>query len=254
MIRASNAIGPEWLSEYRTQLEALWGQIVYLNSYNYIMGNIAQFPWHLFSLNQNYFFDCIFAAMLESCVSIVYRIVIDTNSKTLTLPAFKNKVLEHLIDPAVRDSLKSELDNLSFNKEFKEYKNLFIKIRHEEISHFNRERNTKLTEAELRQRQELVNQISPASELIGQLFQILCLGKVHLQSLSEYSQGKPFFPKDGTVSDIEKLLDWVADQSPLLHMPEDEPQVWSMFRRKYSAEDIETINTYRRKFNLPKIT
>ncbi len=55
-----------------------------------------------------------------------------------------------------------------------------------------------------------------------------------------------------TKTDIERLLDFVADSSQVLHAPEKRPQLWEHQRGKLTAKEVAQVNFYRRKFGLPE--
>ena len=54
-------------------------------------------------------------------------------------------------------------------------------------------------------------------------------------------------------SDIEIILDKVAQESPVLNMPEKNPRAWGNWKKQFSEEDMEAINTFRKKFELPAV-
>jgi len=53
-------------------------------------------------------------------------------------------------------------------------------------------------------------------------------------------------------TDIEKLLDYVAQHSSLLNAPESDPNGWSWRKQLLSEKDLSLFNSYRKKFNLPE--
>jgi hypothetical protein len=53
-------------------------------------------------------------------------------------------------------------------------------------------------------------------------------------------------------TDIEEALDSVARNSPVLHQPETNSQVWQYRRELLSEFQLSTINRYRAKFGLPQ--
>jgi hypothetical protein len=54
-------------------------------------------------------------------------------------------------------------------------------------------------------------------------------------------------------TDIQMLLDLVARTSPLLNLPEQEPEFWVFERAELTQDEIRTLNHYRRKFGLPEV-
>src|SRR5207237_214690 len=54
-------------------------------------------------------------------------------------------------------------------------------------------------------------------------------------------------------SDVEWLLDTVAQNSLVLNMPEYDPQKWPYRRAQLSSTQLATLNEYRRKFNKPEV-
>ena len=54
-------------------------------------------------------------------------------------------------------------------------------------------------------------------------------------------------------TDIERILDAIARESPILNLPEQHADYWSIYREGLSERDLEMLNSYRTKFNLTKV-
>jgi hypothetical protein len=54
-------------------------------------------------------------------------------------------------------------------------------------------------------------------------------------------------------ADIDWILESIAKNSPLLNMPERDPQRWAYRKQNLSDENIRLLNRYRAKFGLPEV-
>jgi hypothetical protein len=54
-------------------------------------------------------------------------------------------------------------------------------------------------------------------------------------------------------TDIEEILDGIAQRSSILNLPETNHYMWQMQKQNLSNDNKEKFNFYRRKFNLPEI-
>ena len=82
---------------------------------------------------------------------------------------------------------------------------------------------------------------------ITELFQALAIN-------TSYRMLPIGYDTESSQSDIEQLLDAIADKSPILRMPEQQPEWWQNYRMPSLTDaEKEQINIYLRKFDLTPI-
>ncbi|MBA2848697.1 hypothetical protein G4V39_02250 [Thermosulfuriphilus ammonigenes] len=57
----------------------------------------------------------------------------------------------------------------------------------------------------------------------------------------------------GLDDEMEEIMDSIAKQSPLIRMPEDQPDYWEVYKKELSIDDLNILNHYRGKFGLPYV-
>ena len=80
-----------------------------------------------------------------------------------------------------------------------------------------------------------------------------CFSRKDSLFLNDYSETLKNPPGSFGRSDIETLLDHVAQGSPILNMPERQEDLWPHYRENLSKDDISILNEYRNKFGLKSI-
>jgi len=255
-MRLSNVFEHSWLQVYRRYRQVLWGEIIQLNANVFVMKKIASFPFELFWQSDRHFWDITFNSMFDSSVLIVNRICIDDDTDVLTLLKFAKEIRENLVATENRQEFDKEMKRVDFKKKFRGIKRLFKNERNNRIAHFNQEQNTNLRKLDLSPRRTLISELKPTTLLINDLFQVLCLGQHHMPTFhtyySDYSDLMPSMNRDKR-SDVERLLDLVARDNPLLNMPEKEAGYWPMHKENLSKDAMATLNSYRKKFGLPEV-
>jgi hypothetical protein len=88
----------------------------------------------------------------------------------------------------------------------------------------------------------LLDELKRCRDDMNELFELLCFG---------HGRGVlPWGYVSGEAPDIERLLALIAQNSPLLQMPEAEPEVWITYRESIDETELAKLNKYRRKFGL----
>ena len=88
---------------------------------------------------------------------------------------------------------------------------------------------------------------------IEKLFKLICFNHNHHLYPIEWS---PLLERDGPLDnrpDIEEILDNFVLQSPILKLPEKNPDLWENMKLNYSETELIKIDYYRRKFGLKSI-
>ena len=245
----------DWLMDFFRNQQALWGEIIQLNTNSFIMQKISNFPFKLFPHRENIFWDTTFFSLFQSSVMIIYKIALDNNSEVLSLSRFKNQILEHFINEEIKSEFKKNLKELNFNTKIKKYSNLVNEERNLRLAHFNSNTNKKLSEEDVQRRIQLTNKLSEITKLLNKYFYILSFNENFSNTYIEYSEGIISQLNDSRDcrSDIEQLLDSIAKNSPLLNMPEVQKGFWRVYRAKLLNSELEVLNYYRKKFELPEI-
>lgn len=247
-------LDPNWLEEYRRKRAALYDDLIMLNSNVYIMDKIAGFPFDLFERISSTFWDCTFVSMVETNVSIIYRIVIDTGERVLTLRKLKNQIQKHFRSPEALDDFRKLLRDLDFQKRFCEFDAYFRTERNNHIAHLDLRANTEVTPEDLHRRRQITSKLKSACDLVNSYFDILCLGHGHAKLIDRYNPGIRYPDDMDPRTDIELILDRIAEDSALLNMPERDRGFWPVYREtNLSDKQIEVLNEYRLKCGLTRI-
>ncbi len=215
--------------DIRKKVETLWEQLVILNSNLLVLKKIIKFPWHLFQPNPfPQFWSLILKNLYDMCILIIWRIT-ENNSKRLSLPQVINEIKYSKIE--------------GYLKDIDEIHRKVLKIRHGEIAHLGAKWMTDLQ----KRRQYLlsIDSMKKMSDNLTKIFSAIC-------EILGFKEGREFVLW-GLDKEIEKLLNNIVKESPLLRMPEEKPRHWEIYKKKLSSSDIDVLNQYRTKFGLSRI-
>ena len=116
-IKPEDVIEPEFLDSYTERIEAIWHQVVKLNSNVYCLKHIHKSPFDLFEPMRKPFWILVKDSMFESSIMIINKILIDTDGEALTLHQLKNKIVNCFIKEEYKEQ---------FNAVFGNYKDLRV--------------------------------------------------------------------------------------------------------------------------------
>jgi len=244
-------LNPEWQSEYEYELEAIWWQIVRLNSNLFILRKISSFPYRLFSPFENPFWKSVYEGLFEASVMIIWRIALDTGRDALNITQLKNEIRENMQHDELRGRLDSELKKIGFAKGLMDVEDKVRDLRHNYIAHFSRNWNIDPRPDWARERTIRLAELREACQLVNSLFQLLCFG--HGRGVLPIQYDPSVRHPEGTDArpDIVRILDSLARDSALLNMPEEQPGYWPVYRQQLSQNDLRELHDYRRRFGLP---
>ena len=122
-IQPEDVIEPEFLDFYTEHIEAIWKQVVKLNSNVYCLKRIEEFPFDLFKHNPSPFWTCVVDSMFETSVMVINRILIDKDNDgmNLTLEGFKDKIVCHFKSEKYKEQFKKVSEVLKVLKVLKDY-------------------------------------------------------------------------------------------------------------------------------------
>ncbi len=244
-------VKPEWYQNYKDSIETLWDEIVYLNTYEFLLRKIGLFPWSLLGGVKHEFWRYVELSFYQTCVSILYRAVVDRHHSALTLKSFKDDLRKNLVSEEVQDTFDERLKEIGFKKRFRELEKLVKEERSHRIAHLDKSQNVPRTQIDNTARSELYTRLGEATSLVNDFFNALSLdagrAKLPIEYQSKTLAGAPVQP------DVEELLDLIARDSAVLNMPEQQPEFWPMYKDNISAKEMTVLNQYRSKFGLPAV-
>jgi len=251
-IPKEDLIEPSWLDSYNKNIEALWWQLVKLNSKIYVLDKILQFPFDLFEpISPRNFWNLAVSSFFDSCIMILWRVSVDNSNKDgLTLEQLKNQILKHLSEENYKKQFRIILKNSKFDKDISEFRDKITFIRMNYIAHFNRQKNLNPTPEQIKERIILLSDLKKYSNTVNSFFDLLCFGNGRGLLLSEYNPNVIYPVGFDSRSDIEKLLDNIAKNSTVLNLPEQNVNSWNNYRKKLSKEELKDFNRFRVKFGL----
>jgi hypothetical protein len=158
---------------------------------------------------------------------------------------FKNKVRQ-----SIKAQYKAAFDKLlrevRFERQVKEALDKAQELRSGRIAH-------SLEDMVLGKTEEPLVRFGDLMELRDHLVAILeaiAFNVDHMMHPMQYSSRVQHPAGVDSRSDIEELLDLIAEHSPALHLPEEQPEVWNAQREVYPERELRAFNEYRRKFGL----
>ena len=236
---------------YRSELGVITGEIAQLNVFVYFARKIVEFRFGLFRLNLNHFWEYILDSLLDSAIGIIFKMVYDEGSDRLSLHAFAKEIKQNLAEERYRTEFSSKLRDADFKGKLDKFRDMIKTQRHSRIAHFNRDYNAEPAPTDWEDRKRIFQSIPAIIEIVNSFFDALCIHGYVAKMPFEYYEGRTPPPGSDDRPDIDILLDWVAKESTLLNLPETHPEFWRDTRPGRKPEDIEELNRYRRKFNLP---
>lgn len=252
-----DVIEPSWFPIYEQNIDAVWRQLVRLNSTIFVHEKIFSFPFRLFlpmSSGSRIFWKLVESALFETCVLIMWQVGVDNVYKEgLTLQQLKNQIFKHLQNSDYYSQLNDAFKQGHYDRRISSLKEKISEIRHNYVAHYNLEKYVNPTPEQIKKRFLLSSELKKYQNTLNEYFDLLCFGIERATLPSEYHPAVSYPLGDDSRSDIERLLDNIARESSLLNLPENDPVPWEAFRQKLSDEDIQIINEYRTKFELPPV-
>ena len=245
-----NLIRPEELDFHRERIEAIWEQVFRLKANVYYIKLISEFPFYLFELGKRtLFWILVKDSMIESSITLIYKIWIDDDNRTLTLKRFKNKIVCCFKNEEDKKQFIGDWD-IQLGKIGPNIEDRIRDLRNNTV-HFNLDRalNIDVSDEDIKKRAIFLKEMDELTENIESLFFVLNLGHSHMYKTTNLYHR----PDIEHPSDIGTLLDTIAKESPVMHMPKNYPKLWLQYRKKLDDSQIETFNKYRKKFQLPPV-
>lgn len=245
-MQPSDVIESSWLEEYEKQRDVIWWQLVEFNNDLFLIERIEEFPFHIFTIGPTLFWVLTKNALIGTCIMIIWRVILDTDSRSLTLRHFKNQIMQHLRDEKMKQRLGKYLKSSDFEDKIAELELKVIEIRHNYLAHLNRDMNTNPDPQRILEHSLDITEMKHILAVSYEIFNALCFNHgLHLWYW-DYSDSA----REKRETDIDRLLNSVARESAILNLPERDPVWWEITKPDYPENWITTINEYRRKFGM----
>src|SRR5258708_5408993 len=244
-LRAEDVLNPNFISTYKERMEYFWPQLIRLNNNLYVVEQILYFPFKLFvdSIQEVPFFLLVRENFLDMSVLIINRLLNDDTERGYTLRAFKNKVMENAL-PLYKAELAQRTSLIDLKK-LKEILKKVREIRNDRIAHAKDDFAFSLDPKD----QLAITDIMILRDRINELFDILSFSEHWGKTYPCYDPNN----SSAADADIVKVMDNLAFTSPLISLPEREPEYWLIRRNSLTEADIKLIKHYRWKLGWSQI-
>ena len=240
-----------WIPTYKTQIRVLHNQLVQIRSMLFILEHIARFPFDLFGEHPGPFWYLVRQSLETSVVVGLWRILLDTDDKALTLRKLRNQVMSKAVDETARRRIAEELRSHDVDTRINQIEGKVSRLRHQHFAHLEpveatgstvKPEDSPLTFEELR---ELA---TAAHDLIN----VIGMNTYYMTLFSDYDPavtrgGQRFKP------DVEFLFDEIVARSDDLRMPEVKPHEFQFYWKHRTPSQRAAFNEYRKKFGLPEV-
>jgi hypothetical protein len=247
----------EYIDEYHEKMRFFWSELVELNIILYLAEKIIEFPLKLFRPNHHdghIFLGTVMDSFYQSAILLISRLATDEGSDCYTLFRFKNIMWNDWLTEKGKNRLRANLSTKAVKEGY--IKDLAIK----KVKELRR----------LRYAHTLIESFDPNIEVyhpgLNDLKEICALLNSFFDTLTPHTNyGKlpvhyfvdasdtSWVQQEDHKTDIEEILDGIAQRSSLLNLPETSKGMWELQKPHLSEKEIEKFNYYRRKFNLPEV-
>lgn len=246
--KPEDVLQPGFIDQYRGTMTFFHLQLSRLNTDLFIVEKILLFPADLFiAPPENIFLSQVVHNFFQVSTLQITKLATDQGSDTVTLPKFKNAMLQAVTDQFQGD-FREHLRVSKFSERTRRMLEKAMQLRDSRIAHFLNDRSGRLGSDEVLTLGDLR---SLRDELNAQL-NVLSFNTEYFTLPISYHPAVIHPAGTDARSDIEMFLDGIALQSNIIHMPERRPEQWQHFRQVRSASEIDKINDYRQKFGFPR--
>ncbi|WP_165251997.1 transposase [Paludisphaera soli] len=241
-MKAEDVLKAEFHKRYRDEIEYFYGRMTILHQNIYFLKCIIEFPGEIFIVHgDDFFLDYVVDNFSQVAILQIAKLATDSGSDVRTLPRFKN-----FMGTSVRDEYREDYQALLRNAKFdSRIKELFKKAkdqRDKRIAHSIDEPVEPLKFSELF---ELTDELTRLYNVASFDTEFMFLFPTYNAKLIQH--GWTRLP-----TDIEKILDGIAWNSHVLHLPEKKPDSWARRRETWEPTRLERFNRYRLRLGLPE--
>jgi hypothetical protein len=252
-MQPEDILTPSWHEEYESRISKLWWEFVTLNSQIYVMEELQKFPFDLLfpPPPPNHFWTLIERSLLESSLMIIWRVVVDQGAKLLTINNLKDDILKNLRSKNFVDGFTEILKSKNYDERLQSFKKQVEKIRNNYLAHLNREKLLNPNDQDIKDRGIKLNTLREFRDTLNDFLSILCFG--HGRAVLPLEYDPNIIPSKGMnrTTDVQEILVNMACRSSILLFPENNPFGWKAYKEKLSQENLDIINSWRKKCGLP---
>lgn len=248
-LKANEVLKKIAINEYHKCIDFFYDQLVKLSTNIFIIKKIYEFPFEIFcSPGDNVFFSMVIWNFFENSVLTVTKLATDQKGDVYTLPKFKNWIYKQVKSEYVVD-FNNWLRKSRFDSKTKRILNNARDLRNKIIAHFNKNLLLKMEEV----KHINILELEELKDNLNSMLDTLSFDVGHEMLPLSYSNNviRPKGADDR--SDIDVILNCIAEKSIVLNMPEQLPEMWKYAKESYDEKAIKTINKYRKNFNLPEV-
>ncbi len=235
-----------FVDEYKRGIQFFHSHLVELHTNIFILEKVLVFPFRLLAGPDQIFFRQVIINFYDVSILTITRVAADQAGDLFTLPRFKNTVVQHIKD-AHQEPFRKQLREVRFDEETEELLARARAIRNHRIAHITQQFASNFFQRPLEQLGFNLGELKSLRDRLTALFRALAINATYRMLPIGYDT-------DTSQSDIEQLLDGIANKSRILRMPEQQPEFWQTYRLPSLTDaEKEQINIYRRKFGLTPI-
>jgi hypothetical protein len=243
--RPEDVLKPEYLQPYQALHKDIWDRLTHVNTSITILETLEDFPFdNLYAPHENIFWTMVYWNFLYISVIFLHTLTTDQGDQKHTLTRFSRRILNDWINNCYKSEYQKCLKNAKLDKNLSTIRAKISQMRHKVIAHrlFDSARAHLIdvegvTLAEVRQ----------AYQDVEPLFRACSFGTQYVSNLYTGGTvgGKP------VKKDIQHILDLIVKNSHWLNQPEHYGDYWAATRQHMDPQEIEELNKWRAKFNLP---
>jgi len=245
----SEILEPSSLQYYEEGRDLIWKELVLLNSYLFILEKVFDFEsdW-LLGPRKDTFIALVKISMVENSLLLISKLTTATSDELLSMTLLRKWIGNH-----IRDEYKKPFDQslreANFSKIIEKTRGKVKDIRDKRIAHL-------IVDQNLRPQisghfNMALQELKAIREQLNRLFDLLCFGIEHPVLPIEYDPRVQHPVGSDTRSDIEYILDLIAQDSYLIKLPE--LPHWDTRKEHLDPEALKIITEYRIKFGMTEV-
>ncbi|MCK4526740.1 hypothetical protein KAW18_05160 [candidate division WOR-3 bacterium] len=249
LLDAEEVLMEDYILEYKKGMDFFSNELIWLNVNMYIINQIRNFPLGLFCHQYDMiFFSMVLSNFFDTSILIITRLVKDTGEDLYTLLRFKNNLIQH-IKPDYKSYFAKRLKEVKFDAKIDNMLKKAKKLRDVRIAHLIKDSIFNVEKVVSFDFDELEN----LCNALNSLFNVLAFNVEYDMLPIPYSN--KFKQNLGTdyKTDLEKILDSIVENSNLINLPENQPELWERRKARMPDDQIKLFNSYRKNFDLPEV-
>jgi hypothetical protein len=242
-------LSQNWLDTYNQEMFPINTQLIQLNCNLHIIGKIAAFPFHELGEIVKDFWLLTSAAMFETNIMIVWRLV-DPKKNVHSLINLKKRIGNNLRTNALREEFESVMQQARFDTKIADIRESIEVLRHNRFGHFQMKWIAQQEPLLIDENNLSISHLEAVARTLNELFSLLSFGEKRSLYLRGYDPDVVHSGTSPYSSDVEKILDLVAKDSRLVNAPERESELWPYMKEQLEPSVLDVMSHFRKKFGL----